>query len=465
VRLPNGRIAWRGSTRDREVAVPARELGFDAIPRIGGNWPADPTGAIGDSVIVTAVNTSYAVYDRAGNPISGPAPLGPLFPLPDGTQVFHPRVVYDQYRDRFVLTFLAVNDARERSWILLVAIPDRTATDVRTWCGSKIVGDPTGGDGRQFPDYPGLGYDRDHVVVTTNRFDFGTETFRGAQVLSFRKGRLYDCGRALTVRTFAGRDTLNPDGSLAFSVQPATTVGSGNAQYLLSFRDGPDAVVLWRLRETPNGLRLQNVAIPVPRVGIGPYATQGGGTLDAPNTWWDPGDLRITNAFADLPDSHVYGAHVVAKDLLPDRTTDGYEEAVIRWYEVRVRARLSRSSVSRLGTIGVPEADVGWPAIGTDAEGHVFVTYARASAPLDEFLSAWVARILPGRTASSQVLLSQGSARVEAIRGPERWGSYAAINRDPLDPDLMAIVNQYAVADGGGATRDWQQTVHLVREV
>ena len=465
--LPNGRIAWRaevGSAREAP-AVPSLAMGFDAIPRIGGNWPADPTGALGDSVFVTAVNTSFAVYDRTGVALLGPDPLRPLFPLPNGTQVFDPKVVYDQYREHFVVTFLAVNDARERSWILVIAIPDATADDIGTWCGAQIEGDRAAGDGKQFADYPGLGYDRDHVVVTTNQFDFGTESYRGAQVISMKKGRLYDCERTLTVKTFAGEGTRNPDGSLAFTVQPATTVGSGNYLYLLSFQDGrPNFVVLWRLRETERGLALQNTALEVGRVSIGPYGTQGGGDLDAPNTWWDPGDLRVTNAFADLPDANVYGAHVVARNLRPDPVTGGYDEAVIRWYEIRVKPKLQRSTVSRTGTIGAPEADVGWPAIGTDVEGNVFVTYSRASVPLGEFLSAWVARIAPGRTASTSLLLAGGSARMEAIPGPERWGDYAAISRDPTDPSLLAVVNQYALDDGSGTTLDWQQTVHVVRE-
>jgi hypothetical protein len=465
--LPDGRIVWRaeGAAGSPKPAVPSQTIGFDAIPRIGGNWPADPTGALGDSVFVTAVNASLAVYDRTGATVLGPDPLRPLFPLPSGTIVFDPKVVYDQYRDGFVVAFLAVNDARERSWILVIAIPDATANDTGTWCGAQIEGDRTSGDGTQFADYPGLGYDREHVVVTTNQFDFGSDAFRGAQLISMPKSRLYDCQRKLTVETFAGEGTRNPDGSLAFTIQPATTMGSGNFLYLLSFQDGrPNFVVLWRLREVERGLSLQNTALEVGRVSIGPYGTQDGGSLRAPNTWWDPGDLRLTNAFADLPDAHVYGAHVVAGDLRPDLVTGGYEEAVIRWYEVRVEPKLRRSTVTRTGTIGASEVDVGWPAIGTDVDGNVFVTYSRASAPLDEFLSAWVARIAPGRTASVSLLLAGGSARMEAIPGPEHWGDYAAISRDPLDASLVALVGQYALSDGGGTTEDWQQTVHVVGE-
>ena len=467
-RLANGRIAWRapeGSVRTPPTAAPSQTLGFDAILRLERTWPANPTGALGDSFFVTAVNSALAVYDRAGAPVWGPNPLGLLFPLPSGTEVFDPKVVYDQLRGQFVVVSLAVNEPREKSWILLIAIPDPAAGDIGTWCGALIEGDRSVGDGRQFADYPGLGYDRDHVAVTTNQFDFATDAYRGAQLISMRTREVYDCGRKLRVETIAGADTRNPDGSLAFTIQPATTVGSGNSLYLLSFQDDrADSVVLWRLRDSGGRLVLQNTAIRVSKVSIGPYGTQGGGSLSAPNTWWDPGDLRITNAFADLTRSRVYGAHVIARDLRPDTVTGDYVEAVIRWYEIEVAPELGRSRVKRTGTIGQAEADVGWPAIGTDGNGNVFVTYSRASAPLDEFLSAWVALVAPGRTAGGSTLLAAGSARMEAVPGPERWGYYAAISRDPVDPTLVVLVNQYAVTDGSGTTRDWQQTVHVVRE-
>lgn len=463
---PGHRVTLADGRRTWETGIPAAAFGFDAIPRIGGNWPADPTGAIGRDWFFTAVNTSYALYDLSGAPVVGPDPLGALFTLPAGTQVFDPKVVYDQYRDTFVLAFLGANDARRRSWILLVSIPNATADDPASWCGAILNGDRTTGDGRQFADYPGLGYSRDHVVVTMNTFTFEGEAFQGATVLAFRKGRLYDCGRTLAFETFLGNRTRNPDGSAAFTLQPATTVGPGRQLFLLSFQPGrPNFLVLWRMRETVAGVRMNRVAIRVNDVGIGPFATQGGGDLDRANTWWDPGDLRLINTFADLDRGRVYAAHVVARDLGPDTRTDGYVEAAIRWYEVRVRPDLAAVRVTRFGTIGEAETDAGWPTLATDADGNLFVTYNRASAVTGEFLSAWVAEIVPGATRASAVLLRSGTARMEAVPGPERWGDYNGVSRSPVDGALVALVNQVAVADGGGATDDWQQTVHQVSHV
>ena len=89
---------------------------------------------------------------------------------------------------------------------------------------------------------------------------------------------------------------------------------------------------------------------------------------------------------------------------------------------------------------------MGWPSVATDSTGTLFVTYSRASTPQGEFLSAWVATIPPGSTAETQLLVHAGSSTYDAIQGPERWGDFTAINRDPLDGQNIAIFNQYAAS-------------------
>lgn len=459
----SGRTTWT------TTSLPSSTFGFEAIPRIGLKWPGDPTGAVGDDWFFTAVNTSYALYDLTGVASIGPDSLDGLFRLPSGTQVFDPKVVYDPYDDTFVMAYLGVNDRLERSWILVVTIPNATADDPATWCGSQIDADRTKGDGEQWADYPGLGFDAERVTITSNQFDFAAgSTFRSAQILSFPKSRLYDCTQQVTFATFTANDTQDPDGTAAFTIQPATTVGGSNpdAQFLLSFEDGkPNFVVVWRVKRTANGVKLTRGAMRVARAPIAPYATQGNGSLTNANTWWDPGDLRFVNAFYDAGLNRVYAAHVVAKDLGPDATTGGYLESVVRWYEVRPAANLKFSDVTRTGIVGTPETDAGWPVLATDAAGDLFVTYSRASEPLGEFLSAWVAEIAPGSTAADLLELVPGEARVEAVKGVERWGYYSGISRDPVAGAYVAVVNQYAKSDGAGATVDWQQTVNAVGHV
>jgi hypothetical protein len=55
------------------------------------------------------------------------------------------------------------------------------------------------------------------------------------------------------------------------------------------------------------------------------------------------------------------------------------------------------------------------------------------------------------------MLLRAGTAFHDALKGVERWGDFTGINRDPIDPTLIAMVNQ--IATPGSA---WQQTVNVV---
>lgn len=449
--------------------APFAGLGFEAIPRTGGNWPADPIGAKGVMSVVTAVNTHTAVYAPDGTALLAPTSLASFVPFPAGTQLFDPKVVYDQYANTFVLAYLAVHDAGRRSWIVLATIPDATAADPSTWCFMKTPGDGVDGNGEQWSDYPGLGYDLNAVTLTANAFHFKTQRFAYAQIVRFPKDTFYDptCTQTVLFQRFSDRATRNPDGSKAFTIQPAASVGpDATSQYLVSFqrRMRFSVVVLWRIRDTASGQRLSRVALRVPRASISPYGTQRGGSLRNPDSWWDPGDLRLINAFYDSAVDRLYTAHVIAKNLRPDEETGGYGEAAIRWYEIVPGTEVSEAVVRRVGLIGTPETDAGWPTIASDGDGNVFVTYNRASAVsgTKEYLSAWAAEVPVGTREPDVVLLWPGEARMEAVPGPERWGDFNGINRDPVDPAVMAMINQFAESDGAGTTQDWQQTVHLV---
>ena len=122
----------------------------------------------------------------------------------------------------------------------------------------------------------------------------------------------------------------------------------------------------------------------------------------------------------------------------------------------RVAANIDDLSGGRF-VLGV---GVGWSAQEYAALG---VPFERRGAITDEYLSAWVAQVRPGRRAASTQLLQAGTARMEALPGVERWGDYNGIARDPVGGAFVATFNQ--VAQGAGRVTDvWQQVVHLVTD-
>jgi hypothetical protein len=450
--------ASAGAPRPR---APQVLLGFDALTDPSAR-PSDTIGAIGETFIVTAVNTQVAVYDRAGTQVLAPRQLDSLHPGSLGRFDFDPKVVYDQYRDTFVLVYLVQEDSPRLSRIIAVAIPDATATDTATWCATSFKGDLVPGKPVLWADYPGLGYDEDRVTITTNQFTFPSSRgrFEHAQVISVAKSQLYDCTKDVRPTVFAGTATTDPNGVPAFTLQPAQTVDLPAASQLLvsvQLAGRRSYLVLWRIKSTPRGLRLLSGTVGIGRTIFPPPGTQSGDNGANPDTWWDAGDDRLISAFYDADANRLYAAHAVGRDLRPDTATGGYLEAVVRWYEVAPRGVLNRSTVPRKGFVGAPEVDTGWPSVATDGSGNLFVTYSRASAITGEFLSAWVAEIPPGSTAPTQQLLTAGIATYDRDPGVDRWGDFTGINRDPLNPAVLATFNQYAV----NATT-WQQVVHLV---
>lgn len=466
-------IAPPASGQSTATATPVADLAFDAIPRIADVVPADPAGSAGSDRIVTAVNVHYAVFTEGGTRLLGDDPLEDLFRFPNGTQIFDPKVVYDHFSGNHVLAFLAVNENRERSWILLAVIPDQTASVPATWCLRKFNGDQERGRGALWADYPGLGFDRHWVYLATNQFDFGSQPeFRYAQIMALKKTRLYDCGDEPLVRVFNRGQTVNPNGSQAFTIQPAITeslVDRDRPEYLVSFTENQsggsgNSLTLWRIRFQGGGrLHLTRRAVDVGRAIVARFGTQRGGNLNAQGTWWDTGDLRLTTAFYDADLDRVFTAHAVEKNL----GGSGYVESTIRWYELDP-SPFGSSNARRKGFVGRADTDAGWPAVATDSAGNLFVTYSRGSAVpgAQEYLSAWVATLAPGQQNAtgnaSNLLVRAGQSRFEFGSGPERWGDYNAAGRDPDDPSAVWLFNQFAT--GLGATTDvWQQVVGRTR--
>jgi hypothetical protein len=442
-------------------AVPVVTSGFDAIGDIDGATPADPTGALGEGFFLTAVNVSWALFDRTGVPLLGPEPLRSVDPSLAGGLTFDPKIVYDQYNDTFVMVFLVFDQSPRTSQIVVTTIPNATAVDTSTWCTTLVDGDNLAGDGDQWADYPGLGYTADRVTITTNQFSFSDE-FRYAQILSFEKTQLYDCTIPdPQMDVLVGTQTLNADGSLAFTLQPAQTVGgTGNDQFLLSFelRGRDSFLTIWRLRPGASGPSLKRATIPTGSVKRPFPAAQGGVDPTDPEFFWDAGDLRLINAFYDSDTNRLYAAHTVRKDFKPDVVfQEGYIEAAARWYEIAPAEKIRSSERLRTGLIGEPEVEIGWPVVATDDAGNLFVTYNRASPAFDEFISAWIAEIEPGSNTSSEQVLDAGQGVYDVSNRSERWGDYNAIGRDPLLGSAIFAINQYATASNA-----FQQSVHLV---
>lgn len=443
------------------VVVPA----FDGVPDAEVVSPGDPTGALGVDYHLAAVNVRMGFYDRAGVALDPPRLLEDLdIALPPSAQSFDPKVVYDSYRQHFILVFLSATSSQ--SFISVVVIPEGSEDTTNDWCVLHMSGDQVGNNGKQFADYPMIGFTEDRVTLTSNQFDFSRSPaiggFQYAQVVSIRKTPLYDCSvPVVPIKVFSRNQTKDPDGSRAFTIVPTVSFGgSPSVQFMTSmdFNGSTGKLILWRLKVVSGALRLTRAHIAGGPMTYPRWGRQCGNTSDL-NSKWDTGDLRLTSAFWDAGRGRLYTA--TARD---GNIGGGATESVIRWWEVHPTATLANSDVTRTGIIGAVARDLAWPSIATDGAGRIWVNYARAGS--GECLAAYASVIQPGATGAAPVLIKPGFGRYEYGPGVERWGDYTAIVRDPVTPTEMATYGAYPTDDGVGGTqtRLWQQVIASVAD-
>ena len=432
---------------------------FDGVADLALVSPGDPTGALGVTNHLGAVNVHMTFYGRAGAQLFAPKRLRTLDDqLPSGVDDFDPKVFYDSYRQHFVLVFASASNTQ--SFLSVVVIPEGSEGVTADWCVLHMSGDQVSNNGKQLADYPMVGFTEDRVTLTTNQFGYANAPFVGAfkyvQVVSFRKAQLYNCSvPVVPIKIFSQTQTKDPDGSQAFTIVPAISFGGAPTSQLMTsidFNGSVGKLILWRLKVVSGVLRLSRVSLGGGPMAYPPWGRQCGNAAGL-NSKWDTGDLRLTSSFWDGGLGRLYATTAIQGNF-----GGGAAESVVRWWEVDPAASLKNSFVTRKGAVGAPGRDAAWPSIATDGDGKLWVNYARAGAA--ECLAAYAGVIQPAATDAASILIQAGFGRYEYGPGLERWGDFTAISRDPVDQTAMATYGAYPIDDGGSsATEVWRQVI------
>ena len=154
-------------------------------------------------------------------------------------QAFDPKVVYDHFADRFVLTYLAVNTSIQESYILVSVSDDNDPTGA--WCNWAIRGDRNGSTpSGNWSDYQGMGFDNQAVYVVPNQFTWAG-FFAYSKIRILPKSTLYNPScQAITwtdlwdIRfpTYQNNTAFN-DFEVA-TIRPAVTFGTPGTEYFMA---------------------------------------------------------------------------------------------------------------------------------------------------------------------------------------------------------------------------------------
>jgi hypothetical protein len=375
--------------------------------------------------VVEMINAEWAAYSKSGTNLFQTT-LQQWYNFPAWAGMFDPRVIYDSLAGHYVMIniYYAPNGT---GYIDLSA--SMTSSALGNWCKYEINVQ----DGVNQPDFPGLGFDSQAIYVSMNMYPIGSNTFSYAKLLILNKAQLYQCASPVSSYTFA--NLLNPDGTLAFAVQPGRTLDNEPAEYLANSALGnqnpgspikANYLTMWTLTNPLNNPTLTNAAIPVSTYMVPPNARQKGSSS------------LIYTGGPMLLQATVYAGALWTALTSAFGTNNQY--AAIRWFELDP----VNNVVLQGGTYGANGAYAFMPAITVTANGnaimmfdastpniYVGVYYAgrQASAPLNEM--------------STYVVLQPGSGPFSSPE--EYWGDFFSAAVDPADTTKVWICGQYAL--------------------
>ena len=428
--------------------------------------PADPHGAAGPNHVVNVFNVSIEFYQKNGTQDFSDDLQAFFSGLSPANFTFDPKVIYDQFEDRWVVVTLERVDsgsgAASDTSLVLVAVSDDsdpngtwTVTEINTKIDIDTADMPPAVLLPHWLDYPGLGVDEEAVYITGNMFRFfdGSATsgdFGGNRVIIIDKGvigGLYDGGMAsASIFDYPALSGAFPLTHMPTQVygNPGGTTGTWLTGYSGLSNGTEDFVQLVRI-DDPLGTPTftQNF------VDLGDVDdTGGGGIPDAPQsggaTPIDSGDRRVIDAI--WRDNAIY----FTTQVLPAAGDDA-GEATSFWGQISTTgtpAFLQGSTIGGDDDIS-PDTYTSYPSIAVNNDGGIVVGFSASSSstfPSSYFVNR--SPTDPPGTMRPATLIRAGEASyVRTFGSANRWGDYSATSVDP-DEECFWVYNKYATTQG-----------------
>ncbi len=378
------------------------------------SYPPDSCGAAGPNHFVEVVNRNFAVYNKSSGEEVINILLGAFLPGSNGD----PRVLYDQYSDRW---FIIVCDFNTKIYLAVSKSDDPTGD----WFKCDFIVSQ-GADAGKWPDYPTLGVDE--VGVYTAAYMIGGGN--GMSIFALDKAPLIAADPSLG-DIYAFRE-LPWEGA----IQPVHTFGESEGEYFVSRASSTSLRVrlLTDLLSTP--VLTELCFITIPSHSSPPDAPALGSTVPL-----DTVGHRLMNAV--YRDGYIWTAHCIGVG----------GRAASRWYKIDV----SNTTLDDYGTIEDSVLYYFFPTIMVNSFGDAIMGFSGSRS------NQYAAAYYTGRSASDPpgemappVLYKEGEATYNLIDGygRNRWGDYSLCSLDPVNHTLWTI-QEYAHAHNESGENRW----------
>lgn len=414
------------------------DISFDAIADSG--WtPPDPVVAKGPESIIAMTNGAVSLYSldtySEVQTVTLEVFFGLFNPLEGNNGGFDPRILYDQYEDKFVcMKLLGATEATSTIHFAVSRSSNPATLDPDDWRLSAT----TGGSNGQWADYPGFGLDDQNVYLTANMFI--VDSFQQTNMWIVEKTAMYN-GDTPVVEVIYDVEEAGAGNVAALAIMPTHTLDAnpGDDYYLFSVdKQGisTNDVNQYTFNRVSRALTVRANSLPstlyldyedeVDQEGDeGPVAAN---------------DHRFTTYWPML-NGRVWISQCVATGSSDTRPAVSV---------MRVNPAASAgSAVEDMWLIADPEVSLIFPAIAVTSEGHAALTVGMVSSDIHPGVGTAVYNGTSD-TWSDVRIVQQGLSEYwapQASASDERWGDYAAAAFDPADPDRMWFIHQFAGVD------------------
>jgi hypothetical protein len=473
----------------------------DGIFNIGGEdaAPPDPHGAVGPTHVVNVANRSIQWFTKAGvrhghtSLVNFFQPLRPLTPpMNPSANIYDPRVLYDQFAERFVVMALERSDTPVPTSRIMMAVSDDSDpngawyyTSINTLTNIAAADDPLE-ILPHYADFAGMAVNSQAVFVTANMLSFDDDEANGSRLWIIDKGigtgGFYENGRARWTRHDPGGMTstgvpVAQGGPVDYSVNrenvgrlrsmyPAHIYGNAPSQLgtFLVMYDG-------RTNMTDEFVDVIRVDNPLTSPTFRLFSVNVGNLEDLPDpfefdpppevpqplvtTTLDVGDRRVYDAV--WRDNNLYFTTVLVPRDDPDATIPNPDvnQTTAYWFRVDTRsAYASPAGISLADQGPISGEDIAFPSytafpsIAVDSAGNMAVSFAVFGPGL--FPSAYYALRTPSDppgTLRDSVMLAEGfdAYELEDFNGIVSWGRHSGLAVDPVDNVTFWTFNAYSL--------------------
>ena len=427
----------------------ARKLDFPGGSDNGSVIPPDTQGTVGPNHLMAVLNSNVTIETRTGVVLSS-IPIASFWSSLGGiNEAFDPRVLFDKYADRWIIS-AGANAASPTAYMLIGV--SQTNDPTGAWNLYKVNVDANGAG---WADFPTLGFNGDWIVMQANVFTVSQGAYLGSYIYAFDKADLYAGG--------AGRYTVFHD-STGFTDYPAVTHDNTLAtEYLVRNWNGPTGTLRISTITGSVGAEVLTTGVAFPKAAnawqdgasVTNFAPQLGSTSRI-----DTDDDRIGNC--------VYrnGSLWVAQTVFFPATGTPTRSSA-QWWQINT-ASGSVGVVQQLGKRDDPSNafDYAYATLDVNANDDMMLGYSRFGA--SQYASANYSYRLhsdPPNTLEADTVFKAGEAPYfkDFGTGDNRWGDYSNVAVDPINDIDLWTIQEYAGTDNTWGT--WWGTIALSRNV